>query len=290
MGIIPERHGAQIHMVEKEAHQAQPHNRPLQCSEPPQSHHRRLLEDMGTRRTGRGQARRNQGRRDRQPQQPHRHEEWNQCKSSRPPGHHPQFSTHGTSDGIRLTIGPVQCGQEGHAQVGLQHKIHPTQDRVGQDSAPKVTAEHHGDGPERPGNRFGKLRGKGVVQKGPAEQKDGQTGKEHRASARRPIRRPQVGQQGQCRTRRHRQRTESPPRKPEQQPDKVGHPVEPVHPGIKTAGPANNPPGPARMDYIILSSVSAISLGVAATPMPAARKASNLAWAVPLPPLTMAPA
>ena len=47
---------------------------------------------------------------------------------------------------------------------------------------------------------------------------------------------------------------------------------------------------PARRGYIILSSVSAISLGVAATPMPAALKASILAAAVPLPPETMAPA
>ena len=290
MGIIPERHGSQIHMVEKEAHQAQPHERPLQCSESAQRHHRRLLEGMRSRQSGRSQPRRNQGGGNRPPQEPQGHEERNQRKSPGPPGQPPQFGTHRTGDGIRLTIGPVQCGQEGHAQVGLQHEIHPTQDGMGQDSAPKVTAEHHGDGPERPRNRFGKLRGKGVMQEGPAEQKDGQTGKEHRASARRPIRRPQVGQQCQCRARRHRQRTETPPRKPEQQPDKVGHPIEPVHPGIKTAGPANDPQGPARMDYIILSSVSAISLGVAATPMPAARKASNLAWAVPLPPLTMAPA
>ena len=42
--------------------------------------------------------------------------------------------------------------------------------------------------------------------------------------------------------------------------------------------------------YIILSNVSAISLGVAATSMPAALNAAIFAAAVPLPPLTMAPA
>ena len=42
--------------------------------------------------------------------------------------------------------------------------------------------------------------------------------------------------------------------------------------------------------YIIFRSVSAISDGVAATPMPAFRKAAIFAAAVPLPPLMMAPA
>ena len=42
--------------------------------------------------------------------------------------------------------------------------------------------------------------------------------------------------------------------------------------------------------YIIFNSVSAISLGVAATPMPASLNAAIFAAAVPLPPLTMAPA
>ncbi len=44
------------------------------------------------------------------------------------------------------------------------------------------------------------------------------------------------------------------------------------------------------MFYIILSSVSAISLGVTAMPMPAALNAAIYASAVPLPPLTIAPA
>ena len=45
-------------------------------------------------------------------------------------------------------------------------------------------------------------------------------------------------------------------------------------------------------DYfcIIFSKVSAISDGVSATPMPASLNAAILAAAVPLPPLTMAPA
>ncbi len=42
--------------------------------------------------------------------------------------------------------------------------------------------------------------------------------------------------------------------------------------------------------HIIFNSVSAISEGVGATPMPASLKAAILAAAVPLPPLTMAPA
>src|SRR6185312_12848937 len=42
--------------------------------------------------------------------------------------------------------------------------------------------------------------------------------------------------------------------------------------------------------HIIFNSVSAISLGVADTPMPASLKAAIFAAAVPLPPLTMAPA
>ena len=45
-----------------------------------------------------------------------------------------------------------------------------------------------------------------------------------------------------------------------------------------------------RPDYIIFRSVSAISLGVTATPMPASLNAAIFASAVPLPPLTMAPA
>jgi hypothetical protein len=46
----------------------------------------------------------------------------------------------------------------------------------------------------------------------------------------------------------------------------------------------------AHAGHIIFKRVSAISLGVAATPMPATLKASILAWAVPFPPLTIAPA
>src|ERR1051325_12249626 len=42
--------------------------------------------------------------------------------------------------------------------------------------------------------------------------------------------------------------------------------------------------------HIIFNNVSAITDGVAATPMPAALKASIFAFAVPLPPLTIAPA
>ena len=42
--------------------------------------------------------------------------------------------------------------------------------------------------------------------------------------------------------------------------------------------------------FIIFNNVSAMSLGVAATPMPAALNAVIFASAVPLPPLTIAPA
>jgi len=61
-----------------------------------------------------------------------------------------------------------------------------------------------------------------------------------------------------------------------------------VHPAVLSVSPTN--PAPRHSAYIIFKSVSAISLGVAATPMPASLNAAIFAAAVPLPPLTMAPA
>src|ERR1035437_8491359 len=54
--------------------------------------------------------------------------------------------------------------------------------------------------------------------------------------------------------------------------------------------PALPEPAPRTIRYIIFNSVSAISDGVAATPMPAALNAAIFAFAVPSPPLMMAPA
>jgi hypothetical protein len=57
---------------------------------------------------------------------------------------------------------------------------------------------------------------------------------------------------------------------------------------IPVVRPQNLPDGP--QDFMIRSSVSAISDGVVATAMPASLNAAIFAAAVPFPPLTMAPA
>ena len=60
-----------------------------------------------------------------------------------------------------------------------------------------------------------------------------------------------------------------------------------IHAVPHRTGQATNQSAPG---YIIFSKVSAITVGVSAMPIPASRKAAILAAAVPLPPLTIAPA